>query len=254
MPVADRLRHRPPSGEVGHVIGFRAARILHPGFQEPDFMLGIQAVPIATKRLRIRTGGLGAAYGPLAEMCSHVLRHIREPRHPIPRVQGDVGTVAPQIIGKVGLIERAPFMHAAVEPGKVEAADATARRLHHMEHCNMGVHLHVAGHAPACAGQAVQLRCLAPILIPGDNRHSRPGRVVIERNPADRAGLIPVFAALVLARPPDLRLDDPHDALDRVAVRLVQNGALGIGRREGPGDRQRFRRGKRQVDIADARF
>ena len=42
--------------------------------------------------------------------------------------------------------------------------------------------------------------------------------------------------------------------LDRVAVRLVQNGAFGIGRGEGPGDGQRFRSGKRQIDIADARF
>jgi len=111
--------------------------------------------------------------------------------------------------------------------------------------------LHVAGDAAAGSFEGVQLGVVLAAPVGPDDGDGRPGGVVVEGDPADRARLPSGLSTIPLPGAADLRLDLAHDAADGVMVRLVDHRALGVGRGEGPCDRNRLRRGERQVDVTD---
>ena len=156
-----------------------------------------------------------------------------------------------QMIGEIGLIQRAPFMNPPLEQSEIDTAHPPARRFHDVEHGNMGVHLHVTRRAALRAGQRVQLRHRLALLVLPHDLNRRPGRVMVERHPADGTGLITPFSRVPDRGPADLPLNGGHDIVDGIPVRLVQHRLLGFGGRKRPGDGERFGRGEGQIDIAN---
>jgi hypothetical protein len=82
-------------------------------------------------------------------------------------------------------------MDTLVELGQVETSEASGG-------CRRHVHLHITGHTPACAGESLQFPGLATIGVLGDHFDGRPCRVVIEQDPANRAGITAIFSPLPL--------------------------------------------------------
>jgi len=253
MLVADLGRCKPPGRGIAQIVGLRTPRVLHALFEQADLPVGVQGVPIQTLFGGVGARGGGAARGPLREMLRDMLGHGRKPGHLRPVIGHDIDPVLAQIGREIGLIERAPFLHAPVELVEPQAAHAAGLGQHRVEKGGVGMELHVAGDAASSTLEGVQLGVFLAAPVGLDDGDGRPGGVVVERDPADRARLPPVLSGLALSGAADLRLDIPHDAADSVMVRLVDHPALGVGRSEGPGNRNRLRRGECQVDVTDPR-
>ena len=186
-------------------------------------------------------------------MLGDALGHGGQPGHLRPVVEHDIHPVLAQVGREIGLIERAPFLHPAVELVEPQAAHAAGLGQHGVEDGGVGMQLHVAGDPAAGALEAVQLGVVLPAPVGLDDFDGRPGGVVVEGHPADRARLPAGLSAISLPGAADLRLDVLHDAADGVVVRLVDHRALGLGRCEGPRNRDRLRRREGQIDVADPR-
>ena len=76
---------------------------------------------------------------------------------------------------------------------------------------------------------------------------------MLKADPPEFAGLDPLPAALAPASNAEMCLGIGHRVGNGMAVNIDQRGPFRLGRRQGPGDRQRFVGGKRHVDKTDRR-
>ena len=253
MLIADLGRREPPGRGVAQIIGLRTPRVLHALFEQSDLPVGVQRVPIEALFGGIGARGGGPAHGPLREMPGDTIGYRSQPGHFRPVIEHDINPVPAEVGRQIGLIERAPFLHPAVELVEPQAAHVASPGQHRVEDGGVGMQLHVAGNAATGAFEGMQLGVVLPAPVGLDDGDGRAGGVVVEGDPADRARLPSCLPAVPLPGAADLRLDVVHDAADGVVVRLVDHPALGLGRGEGPCHRDRLRRGECQIDVADPR-
>ncbi|EGO93210.1 Hypothetical protein APM_3847, partial (plasmid) [Acidiphilium sp. PM] len=118
--VAACLRLAPPAHEVAQIIGFGTAARKGTAFEQLDSFVAGHAVPIRPQR-----GGIGfrvgeGIAGPFTERGPDLLRHGAEPRRAGGSVQLYTRPGPPEILGEMSLVDRPPFMDAAVHLQRVQ--------------------------------------------------------------------------------------------------------------------------------------
>jgi len=136
-----------------------------------------------------------------------------------------------QLDGQPALGVGAELQHAGLQALSVERADMAIVGGHHVEQGVVDVGVRVASDwRVGEVGGASR-----PVL----HRERRTRRVVAEADPAHRARVRPVLAALALARPAELAGDVAHSGVIGAVDRVPDGGAL--GRRAGELGRERDR-------------
>ena len=122
-------------------------------------------------------------------MLGDTIGHRGQPGHFRAVIEHDIDPMPAQVGREIGLIERAPFLHPAVELVEPQAAHAAGFGQHGVEDGGVGMQLHVAGNAATGALEGVQLGVVLPAPVGLDDGDGRAGGVVVEGDPADRARL-----------------------------------------------------------------
>ena len=91
------------------------------------------------------------------------------------------------------------------------------------------------------------------LLVPPLDIDRRPRGVVLKADPSQSAGLDAIAATLALAGKAEMGLGVGDRVGDGMAVDLQHRVPFRLGRRQGPGDRQRLVSRKRHVDKTDRR-
>ena len=177
------------------------------------------------------------------------MRNIGQARGAGAFIEHGFDAETPSLLGDIRLIDRAQFFDPAGQAIEVDRADPAAFGQHAVEHRDMRVQLRIGRLQRHFAHVGVGP---AFLVAPLDLGRGSCG-VVLKADPAESAGFDAIRPALAFAGKAELGLGIGHRLGDSPAVDLEQRRAFGLGRRQCPGDRQRFVGRERHVDKADGR-
>ena len=255
MPIGRRRGLLVPHREIAFL--FQALRRLCfclPGFSRPslqqgNLLLGGDRIPVDAPARRELARRLLRFDRPLAEQLAHRMRDIGEPRRTGALVEHGLDAEPAGPGRDVGMVDRTQLLDPPGQPIEIDGADTPAVGQDAVEHRHMGVKLRVRRLQRHLADVGVGPAFSVPPL----DIDGRPRGVVLEADPPELAGLDAIPAALAPAGNAKLCLGIGHRVGHGMPVNIQQGSPFRLGRRQGPGDRQRFVGRKRHIDKPDRR-
>ena len=224
--------------------GFRRA-----GLQQRNLLLRRNGIPIDTLTQREVARRLLASIVSLAEQLAHRVRDIGEPRGTGALVEHGLDAELAGPGRDIGMVDGTQLLDPPGQPVEIDGADMPAVGQDAIEHGYMGMQLRIRRLQRHLADVGV-----GPALpVPPLDIDGRPRGVVLEADPPELAGLDTIPPPWPRCGKAELRLGIGHRVGDGMAVNIEEGGAFCLGRRQGPGDRQRLVGRKRHVDKPDRR-
>ena len=231
--VADRLGLVAPVAEVAAAVVavfLRQPGFLHALAQQRQLLRRAQRIPILPGLPGERPRCVLHILRALAEVVAHPVGDRRDAGRAGVRIKLCPDAMRAQVLRQPGLIDRAELMHAAGEPVEVHAADMPVPRQHGVQQDRMRVQLRIG----VAHGHRLELGIgLALLIRPGDFGCRAAGEVH-HRKPRGFARLDPVAIAAAAGVAEHVGRVG-HRELGRVAVRVLDQRALGFCPGQGPG-------------------
>ena len=220
-----------------------------PGLQQGNLLLGGDRIPVDAPLCREVARRLLRFDRPLAEQHAHRMRDSGKPRRTGAPVEHGLDAEPAGPGRDVGMIDRTQLLDPPGEPVEIDGADAIAVGQDAVEHRYMGVELRVC----RLQRHLADVRIGPALPVPPLDIDRRPRGVVLKADPAQSAGLDGIEPCSSIAGKAEMCLGVGHRVGDRTSVNIQERGPFRLGRRQGPGDRQRLVGRKRHVDKTDRR-